>query len=141
MRNLNPVSPSPIRDDDEGEACWDLPGVPESVGRARRLVRETLNAWGLSELADDMTVVISEVVTNVVVHAKTSMALSLHRQGRSVRGEVADGSTSWPTPLLAGPEKEHGRGLAIVAAYCERWGVKPETDGKTVWFVCGERST
>ncbi|HUR03708.1 MAG TPA: ATP-binding protein [Nonomuraea sp.] len=138
MRNLNSASPHPIQDG-EGEACWDLPAIPETVGRARRLVRETLTAWELSNLADDMTTVISEVVTNAVVHARTSMTLSLHRQGRSVRAEVADRSTAWPTRLPVGPDDEHGRGLAIVAAYSERWGVDPSSDGKTIWFVCGER--
>ncbi|MEU6716157.1 ATP-binding protein [Nonomuraea sp. NPDC046802] len=138
MRNLNPVTPSPVQDDDTAEACWDLPAVPEAAGRARRLVRDTLATWGLSTLADDMTPVVSEVVTNAVVHANSAMTLSLHRQGRHVRGEVADRSTVWPTPFPAGPDEEHGRGLAIVAAYSKRWGVDPRTDGKTVWFVCGE---
>ncbi|MEU4231557.1 ATP-binding protein [Nonomuraea sp. NPDC026600] len=99
MRNLNSVSPRPIQDDDKGKVCRDLPAIPETVSRARRLVRETLIAWELSDLADDMTAVISEVVTNATVHARTSMTLSLHRQGRSVRAEVADRSTAWPTPF------------------------------------------
>ncbi|MFI7708005.1 ATP-binding protein [Nonomuraea sp. NPDC049480] len=124
---------------DGREACWDLLAVPETVTAARRLVREALTAWGLSALADDLTVVVSEVVTNAVVHAKSAMTLSLHRQGRSVRGEVADHSPVWPTPLPAGPNEEHGRGLAIVAAYSARWGVDPAPDGKIVWFVCEER--
>lgn len=139
MKNLNSVGPHPIQDNDEGAACWDLPAIPETVGRARRLVRQTLTAWKLSDLADDMTAVISEVVTNAIVHAQTSITLSLHHQGRSVRAEVADHSTAWPTPLPAGPDKERGRGLAILAAYSERWGVDPSPDGKTVWFVCAER--
>ncbi|MFD1546181.1 ATP-binding protein [Nonomuraea guangzhouensis] len=67
------------------------------------------------------------------------MTLSLHRQGRSVRAEVADRSAAWPTPFQAGLDMEHGRGLAIVAAYSERWGIDPSPEGKTVWFVCGER--
>ncbi|GAA2215793.1 hypothetical protein GCM10009850_112610 [Nonomuraea monospora] len=129
--------PPPARDG--GEACWDLPAVPETVGAARRLVREALTAWGLSALADDLTVVVSEVVTNAVMHARSPMTLSLHRQGRSVRGEVTDHSPAWPAPLPAGPDEEHGRGLAIVAACTERWGVDPTPGGKTVWFVCRER--
>ncbi|GAA3222826.1 ATP-binding protein [Nonomuraea helvata] len=124
---------------DGGEACWDLPAAPETASVARRLVREALATWNLSGLADDMAVVVSEVVTNAVVHAKSAMTLSLHRQGRSVRGEVADHSPVWPTPLPAGPNEEHGRGLAIVTAYSERWGVDPAPDGKIVWFVCEER--
>ncbi|WP_237102504.1 ATP-binding protein [Nonomuraea sp. MG754425] len=77
---------------DGGEAYWDLPAAPETASVARRLVREALATWNLSGLADDMAVVVSEVVTNAVVHAKFAMIPSLHRQGRGVRGEVADHS-------------------------------------------------
>lgn len=132
----NLFAPPLVRDG--GEACWNLPAAPETASVARRLVREALAAWDLSDLADDLTMVVSEVVTNTVVHAKSEMTLSLHRQGRGVRGEVADQSDVWPAPLSAGPNAEHGRGLAIVAAYSERWGVSPAPDGKIVWFVCGE---
>ena len=137
-REIPPMlAPSPARDGKE--ASWDLPAVPEAVAAARRLVRDTLATWGLPALADDLTVVVSEVVTNAIVHAKSTMTLSLHRQGRSVRGEVADHSPVWPTPLPARPTEEHGRGLAIIAAYSERWGVDPSPDGKIVWFVCEGR--
>ncbi|QYC40403.1 Histidine kinase-, DNA gyrase B-, and HSP90-like ATPase [Nonomuraea coxensis DSM 45129] len=132
------LAPSPARDGKE--ASWDLPAAPEAVATARRLVREALAVWGLSTLADDLTMVVSEVVTNAIVHAKSAVTLSLHRQGRSVRGEVADHSPVWPTPLPAGPDEEHGRGLAIVAAYSERWGVDPTPDGKIVWFVARDGS-
>ncbi|SFL06767.1 hypothetical protein SAMN05216275_15115 [Streptosporangium canum] len=66
------------------------------------------------------------------------MTFSLFRCGRSVRGEVTDRSAVWPALLSAGPDAEHGRGLAIVAAYADRWGVEPAPEGKTVWFVCAE---
>ncbi len=92
----------------------------------------------MSALADDVVMVVSEVVTNAIVHAKSPMTLSLHRLGPSVRGQVTDHSTAWPTPLPAGMDEEHGRGLAIVAAYADRWGVTSESEGKAVWFVCGE---
>ncbi|GGP16668.1 ATP-binding protein [Nonomuraea glycinis] len=124
--------------DDSSQASWSLPADPETVGRARRLVRDTLAGWGMSALADDVVMVVSEVVTNAIVHAKSPMTLSLHRLGPSVRGQVTDDSTAWPTPLPAGLDEEHGRGLAIVAAYADRWGVTSESAGKAVWFVCGE---
>lgn len=137
MKNPNPLPPHPVSDGIE-EACWDLPAAPETAGRARRLVREALAAWGMSALADDVATVVSEVVTNAVVHAKSPVTLSLSRHGRSVRGEVTDRSTVWPTFLPAGPDEEHGRGLVIVAAYAVRWGVEPAPEGKSVWFVCAE---
>ncbi|MEU7744566.1 ATP-binding protein [Nonomuraea sp. NPDC049158] len=128
-------------DENSCEVRWHLPADPVAVGKARQLVREALAGWSLSALAEDVAMVVSEVATNVVVHAKSSMTLSLRRCGRSVRGEVADRSPGWPTPLPAGPDEEHGRGLAIVAAYADRWGVDPASEGKIVWFVCGERGS
>jgi anti-sigma regulatory factor (Ser/Thr protein kinase) len=137
MKNPKPT-PLPAADN-SSQASWDLPADPETVGRARRLVRDALSGWGMSALADDLVMVVSEVVTNAVVHARSPMTLSLHRQGPSVRGQVTDHSTAWPTLLPTGPDEEHGRGLAIVAAYADRWGVTPAPEGKTVWFVCGKR--
>ncbi|GAA2883979.1 hypothetical protein GCM10010517_47250 [Streptosporangium fragile] len=137
MKNPNPIPPPPISDD-TWEACWELPADPETVGTARRLAREVLAAWGLPALADDVATVVSEVVTNAVVHAKSPVTFSLSRRGRSVRGEVTDRGAAWPTLLAAGPDEERGRGLAIVAAYADRWGVEPAPEGKTVWFVCAE---
>ncbi|MEV0161649.1 hypothetical protein B0I32_11427 [Nonomuraea fuscirosea] len=55
---------SPARDGKE--ASWNLPAVPEAAAVACRLVREALAVWGLSALADDLTVVVSEVVTGAI---------------------------------------------------------------------------
>ncbi|MGW0587579.1 ATP-binding protein [Streptosporangium sp. NPDC002607] len=120
------------------EACWDLPADPEVVGAARRLAREALVIWGISSVTEDVTMVVSELVSNAVVHGRAPITLSLHRHGRIVCGEVTDHSAMWPAPLPAGPDAEHGRGLAIVAAYADRWGVESAPQGKTVWFVCVE---
>ncbi|WP_405084818.1 ATP-binding protein [Microbispora sp. NBC_01389] len=139
MKNPNLIPPPPISDDGAKEACWDLPATPEAVGSARRHTREALAAWGLSILAEDVTIVVSEVVTNAIVHAKSPVTLALFRHGRSVRGEVADHSGVWPALLPTGPDEEHGRGLAIVTAYADRWGVDPAPEGKAVWFVCTAR--
>ncbi|MEU8203606.1 ATP-binding protein [Streptosporangium sp. NPDC049046] len=125
------------------EAYWDLPADPEAVGKARGLVREALAAWDMSSVAENVTMVVSELVSNAILHGKAPITLALYRYGRVVRGEVTDHSAVWPSPVPAGPEEEHGRGLAIVAAYADRWGVVPASegrpaDGKTVWFVCAE---
>lgn len=68
------------------EAYWDLPADLEVVGAARRLVREVLVAWGISAVAEDVTMVVSELVSNAVVHGKAPITLSLHRHGRIVCG-------------------------------------------------------
>lgn len=120
------------------EACWDLPADPEAVGKARWLAREVLAAWGIPALAEDVSVVVSELVTNAIVHGRAPITFSLHRHGRMVRGEVTDHGAMWPAPFPACSDAEHGRGLTIVAAYADRWGVEPAQEGKTVWFVCAE---
>ncbi|MCG5216110.1 ATP-binding protein [Streptosporangium soli] len=125
------------------EVCWDLPSHPQAVGKARQIVGEVLDAWSMSALADEVIMVVSELVTNAVVHARAPIVLTLYRCGGIVRGEVADDSPMWPILLPADPDGEHGRGLAIVDAYADRWGVEPAAGGKTVWFVCaggGRRS-
>lgn len=144
MKNPNAVPPRPIRGDNKTrEACWDLPADPEAVGKARGLVREALAAWDMSSVEENVTMVVSELVSNAILHGKAPITLALYRYGRVVRGEVTDHSAMWPNPVPVGPEEEHGRGLAIVAAYTDRWGVVPASegkpaDGKTVWFVCAE---
>ncbi|WP_406313279.1 ATP-binding protein [Streptosporangium sp. NBC_01639] len=139
MKNPNPAPPSLISADENiEEACWELPADSEVVGKARRLTGDALAAWGMSAVAEDVTMVVSELVSNAIVHGKTPIVFSLHRHGRTVRGEVTDHSIVWPSPFPAGPDEEHGRGLAIVAAYADRWGVEPAPGGKTVWFVCAE---
>ncbi|MEV6983393.1 ATP-binding protein [Sphaerisporangium sp. NPDC051017] len=120
------------------EACWDLAADLRAAGTARRLAREVLTAWGMSALVEDVTVVVSELVGNALVHGRAPITLSLHRHGRIVRGEVTDHGAMWPTPLPACSGEEHGRGLTIVAACADRWGVEPAQEGKTVWFVCAE---
>jgi hypothetical protein len=51
---------------------------------------------------------------------------------------VTDHGGTWPTLRHTDPHDEHGRGLAIVAAYTDRWGFNPTPDGKAVWFICTE---
>ncbi|WP_344922608.1 ATP-binding protein [Streptosporangium oxazolinicum] len=121
------------------EAYWDLPADPEAVGKARGLVREALAAWDMSSVEENVTMVVSELVSNAILHGKAPITLALYQYRRVVRGEVTDHSAVWPNPVPAGPEEEHGRGLVNA----DRWGVVPASegkpaDGKTVWFVCAE---
>ncbi|MEU3166820.1 ATP-binding protein [Streptosporangium sp. NPDC006930] len=144
MKNPSSIPPHLVRNDkNTREAYWDLPADPEAVGKARGLVREVLAAWDMSCVVENVTMVVSELVSNAILHGKAPITLALYRYGRVVRGEVTDHSAVWPNPVPAGPEEEHGRGLAIVTAYADRWGVVPASegrpvDGKTVWFVCAE---
>ncbi|WP_229865586.1 ATP-binding protein [Streptomyces spinoverrucosus] len=116
-----------------------LPAAPESVGAARRTVRETLTSWhtGPDDL-DNAVLVTSELVTNAVTHSGSErIVCRLHITGDRLRIEVEDqnlGSTL-PTPRQACPDDQNGRGLLLVEAICDDWGVRPAPNrsGRVVW--------
>jgi len=110
-----------------------LPSVPESAGRARELVTSTCWQWGVGELADDIALVVTELVANAVRHAGTDLTLRLVRLDSGVRLEVADRSTRPLRPREAGLVDEGGRGLLLVDALSTRYGVETDSDGKLVW--------
>jgi anti-sigma regulatory factor (Ser/Thr protein kinase) len=111
-----------------------LPRSPASVGAARRFIQARAAAWSFPEPAGAQLVLIgSELVTNAVLHARTELTLTLeHRDGR-VRISVEDRSSAPATLRHYRPDALTGRGLGVVAALSERWGVSAAPDGKVVW--------
>ncbi len=79
--------------------------------------------------------IISELVTNAVVHAETLIEVELVRQDNTVRGAVSDGSKQPPALLDHGPWDDRGRGLQVVDSLADNWGVVELPHGKTVWFT------
>jgi len=122
-----------------------------SAGRARRLVTETLAAWGLHHLAGDVALAVSELVANAVLHAHTDVEVRLERKGGGVRAEVRDEgvqrvSLPWkaehngngPVPLDdLDDETMTGRGLVVVASVVDSWGIAATDRGKAVWLEVG----
>lgn len=108
-----------------------------SAGHMRRILRMFLTRWGLDRLADAGELALTELVANVVRHVPgRRCTVLLLREPYGLRVEVADGV---PGPLVveaAGPLDEGGRGLALVEAVTDRWGVMEGDGGKTVWFEC-----
>ncbi|KQV24112.1 MULTISPECIES: ATP-binding protein [unclassified Kitasatospora] len=123
---------------------------PAEVGRARRWVRSRLQGHGFdpdAPLAETLVLVVSELVTNAVVHTGSPAVLRLsvplpEGEGPSaptvVRVEVADGSCIAPAPRCAAGDATNGRGLELVELLCERWGWYPDGSGKRVWCEIGE---
>ena len=113
-------------------ASWPLPEDPRAAGAARRYVRDQLAAWQLEELTMTTELVVSELVANVVLHARGPYRLRLLRS-RSLVCEVFDGSLTTPRPRRASWTDEGGRGLQLIAALCDRWGTRNVTTGKVIW--------
>jgi anti-sigma regulatory factor (Ser/Thr protein kinase) len=112
-----------------------LPPVPTSAGAARRFLRDRLNDWGYPlALAEVPCLLVSELVTNAIVHTGTPVELALRLAGRRLRSAVADGSSRTPVPRQPGANAETGRGLKLVEELAEEWGVESTGRGKTVWF-------
>ncbi|MDH6112932.1 anti-sigma regulatory factor (Ser/Thr protein kinase) [Kitasatospora sp. MAP12-15] len=114
-----------------------LPYRPEAASAARRLVRDKLAEWRLEHLADDAQLIVSELAANA---AKTGchrrMYVTIRRPAPlTVRIAVRDGSRTLPVLMQAGDcDAECGRGLGLVDRLTHgRWGVVPETLGKTTW--------
>ena len=118
---------------DHGFAEWTLAARPESVSRARALLRQTLSAWNLPALVDAATLLVSELVTNAIRYSQGDIELRLAKGGVIVC-EVADGDVHVPRRRHSGPEEEGGRGLAVVNEYSQAWGTRPTVSGKVVWF-------
>ncbi|WP_030856399.1 SpoIIE family protein phosphatase [Streptomyces sp. NRRL S-37] len=120
--------------DPDDVAEWRLVPEPSEVGRARAVVREQLYDWGLPKLADSTELMVSELVTNAVLHSHARpVALRLVR-GDTLLCEVEDDDHELPTLLDARPADEFGRGLRVVSTLARQWGTSRTTTGKSVWF-------
>lgn len=104
-----------------------------SVRLARRYAADRLVAWGLHELTDPLTLIVSELATNAVVHARSSFTLTLTLGSRALRVEVVDCGAGLPNPTNPDPTGVGGRGLLLVAELSVAWGVEPGDSCKTVW--------
>ncbi|WP_329042103.1 ATP-binding protein [Streptomyces sp. NBC_00178] len=112
-----------------------LPREPESATAARRLVRVALSAWGLDDLAPDAALIVTELVSNAVRHARREyIRVVVDRPGPAqVRLGVVDFSQVQPVRGQPDPERESGCGLVLVEELAERWGTDPLPYGKRVW--------
>lgn len=113
---------------------------PRSVSLARADLLKALSGWGLATVEDVAVLVLSELVTNAVRHARVSPGREIETryllQGESVRIEVHDASDERPKLKIPSVEVPHGRGLVLVEALADRWGVTPRpVVGKSVWAV------
>jgi len=107
---------------------------PSSVGEARRLVRDSLASAGREDLVETAELLVSEVVTNALLHAGTPIDLAVFVTDGGLRVEVGDGSRQFPSHRGYAPTAGTGRGLMLLQQMVDDWGVLPNALGKTVWF-------
>ena len=121
----------------------DLPAELASPGEARAVIRSVCRAADIrDEVREDAELVATELVANVVDHARTSCTFTVTATGEGVLIEVRD---FYPCPPPQAqpldPNNPRGRGLQVVAAVSSRWGVTPFPDGKSVWALLPGDST
>ena len=112
-----------------------LPGDAASAGVARALVRRELLRWGADELIDDCSLIVTELVTNAIRHARSALVLRMSTDGLWIYGEVFDEGDDMPCASNGGLDATGGRGLLIVGGLAEEWGAAAMPEGgKIVWF-------
>jgi anti-sigma regulatory factor (Ser/Thr protein kinase) len=118
-----------------------LPPEPESARVARLMVADACHGWHLPHLRDRAKLVMSELVSNAIEHARTDMLVTVSRRGTGLYLAVRDGSPTLPqlrlpeSAAVAGSPYVGGRGLHIVSGAVAAWGALPthQGDGKVVW--------
>jgi anti-sigma regulatory factor (Ser/Thr protein kinase) len=117
------------------EATARFAAAADAPLAARRFVSSVLTRRPYEDRVDltDARLVLSELATNAVLHAGTPFAVSVRSTGSVVRISVRDGSLTRPVLRNGGPASLSGRGLHLVAAMAQSWGVDAGPDGKTVW--------
>ncbi len=119
-----------------------LPATVEAPGLARRATRDALISWRVTHLEDTALLIVSELVTNVVLHAYSPAAFMMLRleTARSVlRIEVQDADPCWPEPRTPDSMDESGFGFVLVAALSDEWGIRETPSGKAVWVELDTR--
>lgn len=116
---------------------FELAAHPGSPAQARRLTRARLSGWSVCEdTCDTAVLVVSELVTNAIVHTASShIVCELHDGDDLVRIAVRDEGCApgEPRPSPQRPDEEHGRGLLLIDGLCRAWGAKEHGPGLLVW--------
>jgi anti-sigma regulatory factor (Ser/Thr protein kinase) len=117
------VSPEPAQETAE----LDLPPTATALQDGRRFAADALARRSLPDtVVQDATLIVSELLTNAIVHGAPPIRLRLRRTSSELAIEVDDDSSAMPRRLRVGPDDVHGRGLAIVAAIATRWAAPSE---------------
>ncbi|MFJ9904504.1 SpoIIE family protein phosphatase [Streptomyces sp. NPDC101152] len=111
---------------------------PERVGVARQHLRELLHDWSSQDQVDSAVLLLSEMLTNVLVHTDADALMQAEVRGtpgnRRMHVEVTDTSDDLPHKRRPGELASSGRGLVLIELLAQSWGVDPRGEGKSIWF-------
>jgi anti-sigma regulatory factor (Ser/Thr protein kinase) len=113
-----------------------LAATAQAPGLARQATHEALAAWQVAHLEETAVLVVSELVTNAVRHARTggtAVVLRLESAGSWLRIEVHDADPRLPQPRTPDHLDGSGFGFVLLEALADKWGVREATIGKAVW--------
>ncbi|GGN40127.1 ATPase [Streptomyces kronopolitis] len=115
----------------------ELQAVPARIGHVRRIVSAQLRYWRLDALIDPAALGVTELLANVHRHARPSKQCTVELRVLldQLTVSVHDEDPRLPRLRAAGTWETCGRGLALIAALSESWGVRPDGSGKVVWFT------
>jgi anti-anti-sigma regulatory factor len=115
----------------------DLESEVSAARRCREVITGACRRWGRDELAEPACIVVTELVNNVVAHARTSMVVLIATLGEAMSVAVRDRSTVTPSYRGAPVSRTAagGRGMLLIDAVASRWGSLPLADGKVVWAL------
>lgn len=119
----------------QGNLQMTLPVADQAVRLAREATRDALASWRLAHVEETAVLLVSELVTNAVRHARGThaVALDLEAAGTWLRIEVQDADRHWPQPRTPASFDESGFGFVLVDALAAKWGVRETATGKAVW--------
>jgi anti-sigma regulatory factor (Ser/Thr protein kinase) len=121
-------------EDERSDRAWrTFAPNPSEVFVARHFVACVLETWGME--IEDLPLLVSELATNAVLHARSDFEVTVIRLHRCVRVEVFDQNTRLPSFAVAPTDAYSGRGLMLLRGLSTNWGVESHSDvGKTIWF-------
>jgi MEDS: MEthanogen/methylotroph, DcmR Sensory domain/Histidine kinase-like ATPase domain len=100
---------------------------------ARHVLAATLRAWGLEPIVDDASLVVAELATNSVVHARSPFTMVVSHRHHGLRIEIFDDSPVPPELKSPAPTSPSGRGVFLIVAISRSWGWRRHGPGKVVW--------
>lgn len=103
------------------------------MSAARRFVTDALDELGRPDAAWAAQLIVSELATNVLLHARSAMEITVSATGGGVRLQVVDGSVAVPRMRSYNEQATTGRGLRLVQELSSTWGIEPVGTGKCIW--------